>query len=30
MKTNLYKNIDLMRIKVKAGVNEYYFPQKAD
>ena len=30
MKTNLYRNIDLFRINVKAGVNEYYFPQNVD
>lgn len=30
MKTNLYRNIDLLRINVKAGVNEYYFPQNVD
>lgn len=30
MKTNLYRNIDLMRINVKAGVDEYYFPQNVD
>ncbi len=30
MKANLYKNIDLVRINVKAGVSEYYFPQNVD
>ena len=30
MKTNLYRNIDLLRINVKAGVDEYYFPQNVD
>lgn len=27
MKTRLYKNIDLVRIPIKTGVSEYYFPQ---
>ena len=27
MKATLYKNIELVRIPVKAGVSEYYFPQ---
>ena len=27
MKATLYKNIELVRIPVKAGVREYYFPQ---
>lgn len=27
MKTTLYKNIELVRIPVKAGISEYYFPQ---
>ena len=30
MKTSLYRNIDLVRIPVKAGVSEYYFPQNVD
>lgn len=30
MKANLYRNIDLLRINVKAGVSEYYFPQNVD
>lgn len=27
MKTRIYKNIDLVRIPIKAGVGEYFFPQ---
>ena len=27
MKTNLYRNIELVRIPVKQGITEYYFPQ---
>lgn len=30
MKANLYKNIDLLRIPVQAGIQEYYFPQNVD
>ena len=30
MKANLYKNIDLVRIKVKSGVSDYYLPQNVD
>ena len=30
MKAILYRNIDLLRIPIKAGVKEYYFPQNVD
>lgn len=30
MKATLYKNIDLVRIPLKAGVKEYFFPQNVD
>lgn len=30
MKATLYRNIDLVRIPIKAGVSEYYFPQNVD
>ena len=30
MKANLYRNIDLLRIPIKAGIQEYYFPQNVD
>lgn len=30
MKAELYKNIDLVRIQIKAGINEYFFPQNVD
>ena len=30
MKQTLYRNIDLVRIPVKAGISEYYFPQNVD
>lgn len=30
MKQILYKNIDLLRIPIKAGISEYYFPQNVD
>lgn len=30
MKANLYKNIDLLRINVKAGVDTYFLPQNVD
>ena len=30
MKQTLYRNIDLVRIPIKAGISEYYFPQNVD
>lgn len=30
MKLQLYKNIDVVQINIKAGVTEYYFPQNVD
>ena len=30
MKQVLYRNIDLVRVPVKAGISEYYFPQNVD
>ena len=30
MKAKLYRNIDLVRIPIKAGISEYYFPQNVD
>lgn len=30
MKRTLYRNIDLVRIPIKAGISEYYFPQNVD
>ena len=30
MKATLYRNIDLVRIPIKQGVKEYYFPQNVD
>lgn len=30
MEANLYRNIDLLRIPIKAGIQEYYFPQNVD
>lgn len=30
MKATLYRNIDLVRIPIKAGVSEYYLPQNVD
>lgn len=30
MKATLYRNIDLVRIPIKAGISEYYFPQNVD
>lgn len=30
MKRTLYKNIDLVRIPIKTGISEYYFPQNVD
>lgn len=30
MKQTLYRNIDLLRIPIKAGIAEYYFPQNVD
>ena len=30
MKQVLYRNIDLVRIPIKAGISEYYFPQNVD
>lgn len=30
MKATLHRNIDLVRIPIKAGISEYYFPQNVD
>lgn len=30
MDATLYRNIDLVRIPIKAGISEYYFPQNVD
>ena len=30
MKAELYRNIDLVRIPIKAGISDYYFPQNVD